>query len=93
MKLTGIHIGGLDVMFSRRRSYCFILFHLFSNENFPLVRLASAAIIYYVNFNLEKSYFINTLTLFTIFVKLYHASTVCARGRTRLLVCFGRPVG
>ena len=65
-----------------------------SNENFPQVRLSSAAIIYYVNFNLEKkSHFVNTLKLFTIFVKLYHAGTVCARRRARLLVCFDRPVG
>ena len=26
-------------------------------------------------------------------MKLYHAGTVCARRRARLLVCFGRPVG
>ena len=31
--------------------------------------------------------------LFTIFVKLYHDVTVCARRRARLLVCFDRPVG
>ena len=26
-------------------------------------------------------------------VKFYHADTVCARRRARLLVCFDRPVG
>ena len=31
--------------------------------------------------------------LFTIFVKLYHAVTICACRRARLLVCFDRPVG
>ena len=31
--------------------------------------------------------------LLYIFVKLYHAGTVCARRRARLLVCFDRPVG
>ena len=31
--------------------------------------------------------------LLSIFVKLYHAGTVCARRRARLLVCFDRPVG
>ena len=31
--------------------------------------------------------------LYSIFVKLYHAGTVCARRRARLLVCFDRPVG
>ena len=46
-----------------------------------------------MNFNLEKVILVNTLTLFTIFVKLYHAGTVCARRRARLLVCFDRPVG
>ena len=46
-----------------------------------------------MNFKLEKSYFINTLTLLTIFVKLYHAGTVCARRRARVLVRFDRPVG
>ena len=60
-------------------------------ENFPQVRLFSAASMYYVNLNL-KSHFVNTLILFTIFVRLYHAVTVCARRRARLLVCFDRPV-
>ena len=46
-----------------------------------------------MNFNLEKVVLVNTLTLLTIFVKLYHAGTVCARRRARLLVCFDRPVG
>ena len=35
----------------------------------------------------------NVLILITIFVKFYHAGTVCARRRTRLLVCFDRPMG
>ena len=61
-------------------------------KDVPQVRLSSAAIIYYVHFNL-KSHFVNTLILFTIFVRLCHAGTVCARRRTRLLVCFDRPVG
>ena len=30
--------------------------------------------------------------LLSIFVKLYYASTVCARRRVRLLVCFDRPM-
>ena len=30
--------------------------------------------------------------LYSIFVKLYHAGTVCARRRARLLVCFDQPV-
>ena len=37
--------------------------------------------------------FVNNLKLITIVVKIYHASTVCARRRARLLVCFDRPVG
>ena len=31
--------------------------------------------------------------LYSIFVKLYHDGTVCARRRARLLVCIDRPVG
>ena len=31
--------------------------------------------------------------LYSIFVRLYYAGTVCARRRARLLVCFDRPVG
>jgi len=31
--------------------------------------------------------------LLSIFVKLYHAGTVCARRYAKLLVCFDRPVG
>ena len=38
-------------------------------------------------------FFVKVLILFTIFVKLYLASTFCARLRVRLLVCFDRPVG
>ena len=30
--------------------------------------------------------------LYSIFVKLYHAGSICARRRARLLVCFDRPV-
>ena len=30
--------------------------------------------------------------MLSIFVKLYHAGTVCARRYARLLVCFGRHV-
>ena len=63
-----------------------------SNEIFSQVRLSSAAIISYVNSKL-KVVFVNNLKLITIFVKLYHAGTVCARRRARLLVCFDRPVG
>jgi len=33
------------------------------------------------------------LNIFFYFVKLYHAGTVCARRRARLLVCFDRFVG
>ena len=31
--------------------------------------------------------------LVTIFVRFYHAGTVCVRRRARLLVCLDRPVG
>ena len=72
---------------SRLHSYHFISFG--SNEKFSQVRLSSAALIYYVHFNL-KSHFVNTLILFTIFVRFYHAGTFCARLRARLLVCFDR---
>ena len=70
----------------------FYLFYLLSIKNAPQVKFSSAAILYYVNFNL-KSHLVNILILFTIFVRLYHAGTVCARRRARLLVCFDRPVG
>ena len=40
-----------------------------------------------------ESGFVNNLKLITIVVKFYHAGTVCARHRARLLVCFDRPVG
>ena len=40
-----------------------------------------------------ESGFVNNLKLITIVVKFYHAGTVCARRRARLLVCFDRPVG
>ena len=74
---------------SRLHSYHFISFG--SNEKFSQVRLSSAALIYYVHFNL-KSNFVNTLILFTIFERLCHASTICAHRRARLLVYFDRPV-
>ena len=40
-----------------------------------------------------ESGFVNNLKLITIVVKFYHAGTVCARRRARLLVCFDQPVG
>ena len=40
-----------------------------------------------------ESGFVNNVKLITIVVKFYHAGTVCARRRARLLVCFDRPVG
>ena len=40
-----------------------------------------------------ESSIVNNLKLITIVVKFYHAGTVCARRRARLLVCFDRPVG
>ena len=39
-----------------------------------------------------ESGFVNNLKLITIVVKFYHAGTICARRRARLLVCFDRPV-
>ena len=64
-------------------------------DSFPLLSLS------YINSKLEtifvnfyiKSGFVNVLLLFTIFIKLHHAGTVCARRRARLLVYFDRPVG
>ena len=46
----------------------------------------------FVNFYI-KSGFVNVLLLFTIFIKLHHAGTICACCRARLLVYFDRPVG
>ena len=46
----------------------------------------------FVNFYIESG-FVIVLMLVTIFVRFYHAGTICARRRARLLVCFDRPVG
>ena len=84
-----------------RSSQSILLFYESFIKSVPQVRFFSAAIPSYVNSKLEtifvnfyiKSGFVNVLLLFTIFVKLHHAGTVCARCRARLLVYFDRPVG
>jgi len=78
-----------------------LLFYESFIKSVPQVRLFSAAIPSYVNSKL-KSVFVNfyiesgyviVLMLVTIFVRFYHAGTVCTRRRARLLVCFDRHVG
>ena len=78
-----------------------MLFYEFFIKSVPQVRLFSASIPSYVNSKLKtvfvnfyiESGFVIVLMLVTIFVRFYHAGTICARRRARLLVCFDRPVG
>ena len=89
-------------MSSRLRSSQSILLVYESHiKSVPQIRFFSASIPSYVISKLEtvfvnfyiESGFVIVLMLVTIFVRFYHASTVCARRRARLLVCFDRPVG
>ena len=57
-----------------------------------LIRLNSLPLLSFLIFILNGKRFLNNLKLITIIVKFYHAGTVCARRRARLLVCFDRPV-
>ena len=77
-----------------------LLFYESLIKSVPQVRFFSAAIPSYVISKLEtvfvnfyiESGFVIVLMLVTIFVRFYHAGTVCARRRAKLLVCFDRPV-
>ena len=78
-----------------------MLFYESFTKSVPQVRFFSAAIpsyinskleIVFVNFYIESGYVI-VLMLVIIFVRFYHGSTVCARRRAILFVCFDRPVG
>ena len=60
------------------------IFHMI--DSLPLLSFIMRTLIW-------KVIFVNALILITIFVRFYHAGTVCARRRARLLVCFDRPVG
>ena len=78
-----------------------MLFYESFVKSVPHIRFFSAAIPSYVISKLEtvfvnfyiESGFVIVLMLVTIFVRFYHAGTVCASRRARLLVCFDRPVG
>ena len=84
-----------------RSSQSILLFYESLIKSVPQVRFFSAAIPSYVISKLEtvfvhfyiESGFVIVLLLVTIFVRFYHAGTVCARHRARLLVCFDRPMG
>ena len=90
------------MMSSRLRSSQSILLVYESHiKSVPQIRFFSAAIpsyviskleIVFVNFYIESG-FVIVLMLVTIFVRFYHAGTVCAHRCARLLVCFDRPVG
>ena len=84
-----------------RSSQSILLFYESFIKSVPKVRFFSAAIpsciiskleTVFVNFYIESG-FVIVLMLVTIFVRFYHAGTICARRRARLLVCFDRPVG
>ena len=84
-----------------RSSQSILLLYESFIKSVPQVRFFSAAIpsciiskleIVFVNFYIESG-FVIVLMLVTIFVRFYHAGTVCARRHARLLVCFDRPVG